>query len=219
MKKTNSTNNFFSYKKTTNYILFLIPIINILWVGIPYLTTTFMDISLDNSFYIMLTLQLLTAFFSYFLFLKKKAGFKILGKIKTDVAIKLLFCFIFILLIQLTDSFLFNVDDDFEPLLLNPVITLTLLVIVPFYEEIFFRGCLFNGFCSIFKGRMITPSILTSIVFCISHMQYDNIVEQSILFISSLILTYTRVLTNYLFYPMLIHSGMNLVFLTLNYNI
>lgn len=219
MKNTIDTNTLFIYKKTTIYILFFITMISILWVEIPYLTTSFMDISLDNSFYIMLSLQLVTACSSYFLFLKRKAGFKIFGKIKNDIIIKLLFCFLFILIMQLADSFLLNNNEDFEPFLLNPIIILTLLFIVPFYEEIFFRGCLFSAFCSTFKGSIIIPSILTSIIFCVIHTQYDSVIEQGILFLSSLILTYTRVLTNYLFYPMLIHSGMNFVFLTLNYNI
>lgn len=91
------------------------------------------------------------------------------------------------------------------------------LLIVPFCEEVFYRGCLFDSLCllcSSISGSQsnIFPSFLTSLVFCVMHTQYKSMSIYVYLFLFSIILIIARVLTKGLKTPMLLHSFMNLLF-------
>lgn len=50
--------------------------------------------------------------------------------------------------------------------------TLTLIFIAPVYEEIVFRGCLFNAFQYWFNNKTRLSSVVVSVIFAIMHTQY-----------------------------------------------
>ncbi|MEA3749958.1 CPBP family intramembrane glutamate endopeptidase [Enterobacter hormaechei] len=53
--------------------------------------------------------------------------------------------------------------------------------------------------------------------FCLMHGQYYNILDQSILFLVSILLLIVRIRSRALFYPIIIHSCMNAFVLSLNF--
>ncbi|HCD4905479.1 TPA: CPBP family intramembrane metalloprotease [Enterobacter hormaechei subsp. steigerwaltii] len=59
--------------------------------------------------------------------------------------------------------------------------------------------------------------MLTSLSFCLMHGQYYNILDQSILFLVSILLLIVRIRSRALFYPIIIHSCMNAFVLSLNF--
>ncbi|WP_431614439.1 CPBP family glutamic-type intramembrane protease [Enterobacter hormaechei] len=80
-----------------------------------------------------------------------------------------------------------------------------------------YRGCIFGVSHSIFNKKYIIPCILTSLSFCLMHGQYYNILDQSILFLVSILLLIVRIRSRGLFYPIIIHSCMNAFVLSLNF--
>ncbi|WP_433977392.1 CPBP family glutamic-type intramembrane protease [Erwinia sp. E_sp_B01_9] len=51
----------------------------------------------------------------------------------------------------------------------SPGLILILVIIVPFYEEVFFRGCLFGGICSFYKKGILFPSASADRVLCLEN--------------------------------------------------
>ncbi|WP_038257631.1 CPBP family intramembrane glutamic endopeptidase [Yokenella regensburgei] len=86
---------------------------------------------------------------------------------------------------------------------------LMLTLIIPFYEEIFYRGCLFGGLCSVFRKHIIIPIIFSSLVFSLMHTQFVSVLEYVLMFVVGVIISYSRVVTKGLLAPIAIHSGMN----------
>ncbi|MDR3104676.1 MAG: CPBP family intramembrane metalloprotease [Yokenella regensburgei] len=84
-----------------------------------------------------------------------------------------------------------------------------LTLIIPFYEEIFYRGCLFGGLCSVFRKHIIIPIIFSSLVFSLMHTQFVSVLEYVLMFVVGVIISYSRVVTKGLLAPIAIHSGMN----------
>ncbi|KKY80310.1 hypothetical protein OA46_20340 [Enterobacter cloacae] len=91
-----------------------------------------------------------------------------------------------------------------------------MVLVVPCYEEIIYRGCAFGFVCSIYKKNLIIPCVITSLFFCLMHGQYYNFLDQAILFIVSMLLLRIRIKSRSLFYPMLVHSSMNAFVILLN---
>ncbi|WP_228286356.1 CPBP family intramembrane glutamic endopeptidase [Klebsiella pneumoniae] len=89
-------------------------------------------------------------------------------------------------------------------------------LVVPYYEEIVYRVCAFGFLCSIFRKNLLIPSLITSVFFCVMHSQYYNILDQAILFVVSMLLLKVRIKSKGIFYPMVIHAGMNFFVLMLN---
>ncbi|WP_370605507.1 type II CAAX prenyl endopeptidase Rce1 family protein [Citrobacter braakii] len=58
--------------------------------------------------------------------------------------------------------------------------------------------------------------MITSLFFSLMHFQYYNILDQSVLFVVSMLLLVVRIQSKSLFYSMLIHSGMNAFVILLN---
>ncbi|WP_337194169.1 CPBP family intramembrane glutamic endopeptidase [Citrobacter werkmanii] len=67
-----------------------------------------------------------------------------------------------------------------------------------------------------FKENIIIPCVITSLFFSLMHFQYYNVLDQSVLFVVSMLLLGVRIKSRSLFYPMLIHSGMNTFVILLN---
>ena len=52
---------------------------------------------------------------------------------------------------------------------------LSLIFLVPVYEEIVFRGCLFNAFRYWFNDKVWATSLIVSTLFALMHTQYADI--------------------------------------------
>jgi membrane protease YdiL (CAAX protease family) len=90
------------------------------------------------------------------------------------------------------------------------LVNLFLLVfIVPIYEEIIFRGCLFNALMYWFNDKVHWTAITLSIIFSLSHTQYFDWRAYVLLFAISLILTYARAKTKGIYLPIALHMLMN----------
>ncbi|MFD3226489.1 CPBP family intramembrane glutamic endopeptidase [Rahnella aceris] len=85
---------------------------------------------------------------------------------------------------------------------------ITLIFMVPFYEEISFRGGLFSAL-EIWIKNPYFASCITSITFALLHTQYTDIYSIIVLFIMSLILVSARRKTNGLLLPIILHMLMN----------
>ena len=85
------------------------------------------------------------------------------------------------------------------------------IFIVPIYEEIVFRGCLFNSFKFWFNGNVYGSAVVTSFLFSAMHLQYSDIRTFVMLFLVSLTLIVARVKTNGMLMSILLHMLMNVM--------
>lgn len=94
------------------------------------------------------------------------------------------------------------------------------IFVMPFSEEYIYRGCLVDFFRYIFKHNIIWPVVLSSIVFCAMHTQYTRVLDFTVLFLVSVILSFSRIKSGSLLPPVLLHSSMNaFVILLSNLNV
>lgn len=87
--------------------------------------------------------------------------------------------------------------------------TLTLIFFAPVYEEIVFRGCLFNAFQYWFNNKTWLSSVVVSIIFAVMHTQYVDLRTLLMLFLVSQVLILARLKSNGLLMPMTLHIVMN----------
>jgi len=83
-----------------------------------------------------------------------------------------------------------------------------IIIAAPFFEEILFRGFLFEGLCHSSLG-FIGSAIITSAVWASIHLQY-GLYEIVIIFLVGLLLAYAKLKTGSLYIPIAMHSLMNL---------
>lgn len=87
--------------------------------------------------------------------------------------------------------------------------TLTLIFIAPVYEEIVFRGCLFNAFQYWFNNKTWLSSVVVSVIFAVMHTQYVDLRTLLMLFLVSQVLILARLKSNGLLMPITLHIAMN----------
>lgn len=87
------------------------------------------------------------------------------------------------------------------------LLILGILLIGPLFEEIFFRGFLFEGFRKSKLGNVGTV-LLTTLAWAILHLQYD-LYQISIVFAGGLVLGTLRLKTGSLWSSILMHMVMN----------
>lgn len=87
--------------------------------------------------------------------------------------------------------------------------SLMLVFLVPIYEEMVFRGCLFSALLQVFRGNICLSALMTSITFAILHTQYSDIRTLVILAIVSLLLIAARIASKGLVMPIMLHMLMN----------
>lgn len=87
--------------------------------------------------------------------------------------------------------------------------TLTMIFLAPVYEEIIFRGCLFNAFQYWFNDKTWLSSVVVSAIFAVLHTQYVDLRTLLMLFIISLVLILARIKSNGLLMPIMLHVLMN----------
>ena len=87
--------------------------------------------------------------------------------------------------------------------------SLTLIFIAPIYEEMVFRGCLFNAFQYWFNDKTWLTSLVVSAIFALMHTQYMDMRTLLLLFIVSLVLIIARIKSNGILMPIVLHILMN----------
>ena len=87
--------------------------------------------------------------------------------------------------------------------------SLSLIFIAPVYEEMIFRGCLFNAFQYWFNDKTWLTSVVVSVIFALMHTQYVDVRTLLMLFIISLVLIVARIKSNGILMPIMLHILMN----------
>ena len=90
-----------------------------------------------------------------------------------------------------------------------PVLWFALIIAAPVFEEIFFRGFLFEGFRQSHLGNT-GAMILTSLFWAVIHLQYGTY-EITTIFVSGILLCVVRIRTGSLWSCIFMHSVMNFV--------
>ncbi|EAW1476947.1 CPBP family intramembrane metalloprotease [Salmonella enterica subsp. enterica] len=164
---------------------------------------------------ILITLEFLLIVPLYYFFFRSREG---LGtgtfRLKTFLAL-----FLVILLIQYLFPYLSGVSKTenwsvSQMALENYVFWLNAVLIilaVPVYEEIVFRGCLFNVFLFWFRNNVYGAAVAVALLFSAVHLQYTDIRSFIMLFLVSLTLTVARVKSRGLLMPIALHILMNTV--------
>lgn len=173
-------------------------------------------VGLDTAFSIMFIAEILISTFGYLLYLKNIPGCRIKVSASPDSVKFSVISFLIIIFIQLAVYCYRDYLYHYEPSQINWITVLVMTLVVPYYEEIIYRGCAFEVACSIYRKNLVIPCVITSLFFCLMHGQYFNMLDQMILFVVSMLLFAVKIKTRSLFYPILIHSGMNGFVILLN---
>lgn len=157
----------------------------------------------------------------YFIFSRKREGLG-RGSFRLDVFFTL---FSLIMIIQLFVPYLLAVRKTEEWMISQMSFSGAILwinifssvLLVPVYEEIVFRGCLFNSFKFWFNDNIYTSAIVTSVIFSALHLQYTDFRTFLMLFLVSLVLISAKIKSNGLLMPILLHMSMNAVIAGIQY--
>ena len=102
-------------------------------------------------------------------------------------------------------EFMVNV---FETAYFIPLLWVAFIIAAPLFEEIFFRGFLFEGFQHSRLGMIGTVS-LTSLAWTVLHVQYGAY-ELSTIFVLGIVFGVARLKTRSVYPPLAMHSLFNL---------
>ncbi len=210
----NESTSPYRYSKQNAVVFLIVIVISTALTFSPMITLHY--VSVDMAFSVVFILQVLFVTLIYFLYLRKMPECKI--RIKSDWATVRfsILSFLLIILIQLIMYCYKSTSFHHEPFHMHWIAIVTIILVFPYYEEIIYRACAFGLLCSIYKKDIIIPSVLTSLFFSLMHFQYHNIPDQVALFIVAILLLMVRIKSGNLFYPMLMHSGMNTFVILLN---
>lgn len=204
----------FSHNKKISFFLFFSFSISVAITAAPLFLIKSVDP--EKSLLMMFFIEL---FFSFLVYIALLRHFPIYHLVPERRPTFIRTTFILLILITLIQIIVYLYNSNFyhyQTTQLNFISLILLIFIIPFYEEIFYRGCLFGFLCSVCKKNLIIPGIITSLMFCIMHTQYLTFLYQTMLFIISSMLIYIRVKTKSLAYPMILHSCMNALVVFLN---
>lgn len=175
--------------------------------GVPLLTIP--RIGLEYSLYLLFSLEFVLGLGVGFLIYR--------GDLKITKIRLLLNCLFIIMSLQLLSYVLKAHSIGSASLSIKNLIPYFFtILIIPFYEEIFYRGCLFDFLRGIYTRDLIFPSVMSSIVFCVMHTQYTDLFDYVIIFAISMVLAFSRVKSGGLSMPILLHSSMNAFVIILN---
>ncbi|OZM20377.1 hypothetical protein CEO49_10645 [Klebsiella variicola] len=192
---------------------FILGLVFILSVLITFIPTLFYQ-NLQNvnlSFKIMVVMEFVVSFIIYLIFYRKTLNPIKEGRRIFFISLVVLVGIQFLTyVLQKHDIGSLKISSD------NALSLFMLAAIIPFYEEVFYRGCLFDALTSVFKGRLFFPSIITSVIFSFMHTQYSGIMPFLIMFFISLILINARLTCNNIISPVFLHCTMNSFFIVIN---
>ncbi|ELJ5446015.1 CPBP family intramembrane metalloprotease [Salmonella enterica] len=197
----------------------------ILFVGITFIPLFFKNgaelMAKGLLFPILVTLEFIFIIPLWYIFFRKREG---LGAGRFRLKTFFMF-FLLILLIQYLLPYIFGINKTeswFETRIalgghifwINAIL---IIFIAPVYEEIIFRGCLFNIIYFWCRNNVYVTAIIVSVMFSVVHLQYAEIMTFIVLFLVSLILSAARVKGRGLLMPVLLHILMNAVVTGLQY--
>ena len=155
----------------------------------------------------------------------------LLAKIKKGITLKQYFklnsirlndCLVWLyvmgLFIVVTDCISYLVKGEIVPDVMHkqyetavslPLFLFAIIVVAPLFEELFFRGFLFEGIRRSKLGN-IGAVLITSLFWAGIHLQYDLFLI-IILFFTGIMLGIARLKTNSLYTTILLHSAMNII--------
>ncbi|MGU3413964.1 CPBP family intramembrane glutamic endopeptidase [Enterobacteriaceae bacterium C34A] len=211
MEKSESENiyQYSGFSKNT-LILLIIFSLSVGITGLPLLLyPKFMGV--DYAFSVMFMAEFILGGITYYIYFKRSDAFPEINK---GILVKSI---LIILSIQLLMYFSgpHNIGS-MKFTLANTLSLAMLIVLIPFYEEVFYRGCLLDILFSIFKGQRYFPYVINSAVFCLMHTQYHRVSEYFVLFVVSLIFTHVRVKSNSIIHSVIAHSSMNAFVVIIN---
>ncbi len=156
----------------------------------------------------------------YFIFFRKREGLG-RGSFRLDV----FFTLFSLIIIQLFVPYLLAVRKTEEWMISQMSFSGAILwinifssvLLVPVYEEIVFRGCLFNSFKLWFHDNIYIPAIVTSVIISALHLQYTYFRTFLMLFLVSLVLISAKIKSNGLLMPILLHIAMNVAIAGIQY--
>lgn len=181
----------------------------------PYLLMRFFSVGFDDSIVVMLVGQISLAFFSYKKFSKILFGFNF--KFLASKENLTLYIILFVLsLFQSSSVYIFSENNQYENSHVTIPLVMVTLLLVPIYEEIFFRGVVYGLMKLKFRNEKMICYLITAILFCLIHFNSYEINQQLNIFISGLMLCHIRERTNGLFYPVLLHSAINFLSLVIH---
>ncbi|EBO7295268.1 CPBP family intramembrane metalloprotease, partial [Salmonella enterica] len=172
-------------------------------------------------FPLLVILEFIFIFPLYYIYFRKREGLGV-GNLQLKTFMSL---FMIILLIQYLFPYLYGINkvEAWSKSLsglggsIYWINALLLICIVPVYEEIVFRGCLFNIFKFWFRGNVFCAAITVALIFSTLHLQYTETRTFIMLFLVSLMLTIARIKSRGLLMPVLLHMLMNLVVIGIQY--
>lgn len=202
------------YSKESAIVLLAVVVVSTIVTLSPAIMLRY--VGLDTAFSIVFITEILISTFVYFFYLKNIPGCRIKVKASSASVRFSVISFLVIIFIQLAVYCYRDYLYHYEPSQINWITVLVMTLVVPYYEEIIYRGCAFGVVCSIYRKNLVIPCVITSLFFCLMHGQYYNLLDQMILFVVSMLLLAVKIKSRSLFYPMLIHSGMNGFVILLN---
>lgn len=175
--------------------------------GLPLLTIP--RIGLEHSLYLMFSLEFALGLGVGLLIYK--------GNLKITKIRLLLNCLVIVIFLQLLSYIMKAHSVGSASLSIKNLIPYFFtILIIPCYEEIFYRGCLFDFIRGVYTKGLLFPSVISSIVFCVMHTQYTELFDYIIIFSISMVLTFSRIKSGGLLMPILLHSSMNAFVIILN---
>lgn len=204
MKRINENIALYSHGLITTSVLFSVFILSLLLTFSPSLVVR--QYGVDSAIEAMVIIEFSMALTVYLVYLRKLSEFRFSKFKKIDFILPLS------LIIVIQAGYIYfnsKFNGASENLIFDVRSILMLTLIIPFYEEIFYRGCLFGGLCSVFRKHIIIPIIFSSLVFSLMHTQFVSVLEYVLMFVVGVIISYSRVVTKGLLAPIAIHSGMN----------
>ncbi|HDW3273945.1 TPA: CPBP family intramembrane metalloprotease [Enterobacter asburiae] len=202
------------YSKESAIVLLAVVVVSTIVTLSPAIMLRY--VGLDTAFSIVFITEILISTFVYFFYLKNIPGCRIKVKASSASVRFSVISFLVIIFIQLAVYCYRDYLYHYEPSQINWITVLVMTLVVPYYEEIIYRGCAFGVVYSIYRKNLVIPCVITSLFFCLMHGQYYNLLDQMILFVVSMLLLAVKIKSKSLFYPMLIHSGMNGFVILLN---
>ncbi len=206
-------NEFLDRTKAVNGCLSML-LLSIFLATLPYFLESRDALIRKGLFYPLIYLtQFLVIFTLYLLFFRKREGLG-KGEMKGRYFAVFIFC-IFVIQFVLPRALGLTKSEDWLTgqmslpgwtLLFNAML---LTFVVPVYEEIIFRGCLFNALMYWFNDRVYWSSLVLAATFSLLHTQYTDPRTFFLLFLVSLVLTAARVKTKGLGLPIALHMIMN----------
>ncbi|WP_216089245.1 CPBP family intramembrane metalloprotease, partial [Shigella flexneri] len=146
--------NIYKYSKDNAIAFLLLVVISTVVIFTPAFTIQYIGLDLAFSFVFITEILISTSF--YIFYLRRIPGCKITIKTNAKTLKLLVISFAVIALMQLLIFAYRDNLNNSESTSLNWIEIFILVLIVPYYEEIVYRTCLFGLLCATYKKELFT---------------------------------------------------------------